>query len=353
MTKASLLKLLKTAQYPEDVFGNELVKTFREYARMLHPDLHPGDKAVEDGFKRLNDFKQIADTKTEAGTYGDRTAIGKPITLKTKKDVFTITELIAQGDLCQVYGGTDTKGERVAVKVCRSPANNDLVANEATRLKELWSAKGKDTPVMKHIPKLADAFILNQGSVNKQVVVLSRFEGYVSFADVLKAFPKGVPLADAAWMFNRLLGALVAAHQADIVHGAVLPSHVLIHAETHSGALLDWSYAVQAGQKIKAICPDQKTLYPHEVLDKKPATFGTDLYMAAKTFCALVSGDPTGQVVPALPRNILGLMRACWLSNVHRSQDVFELFADFKIALEDNFGKPKFRPFAMPPLVAA
>jgi hypothetical protein len=127
----------------------------------------------------------------------------------------------------------------------------------------------------------------------------------------------------------------------------------LIHAETHSGALLDWSYAVKAGQTIKAICPDQKTFYPPEVLEKKPATFGTDLYMATKTFCAVISGDPTGQKLPALPRNILGLMRACWMANVHRSQDVFELFEDFRNALQDNFGKPRFRPFAMPPSVAA
>lgn len=353
MTKASLLKLLKTAQYPEDIFGSELVKTFREYARMLHPDQHPGDSAAEDGFKRLNDFKMIADRKIEAGTYGDRTAIGKPITLKTKKDVFTITELIAHGDLCQVYGGTTNNGDHVAVKVCRSPANNDLVANEAARLKEMWSAPGKDTPVMKHIPKLIDAFVLNQGKVNKQVVVLNRFEGYVTLTEVINAFPKGVALADAAWMFNRVLGALVATHQAGIVHGAVLPRHCLIHVETHGGALLDWSYAVKNGECIKAIIPEKKAFYPSEVFEKKPATFGTDLYMAAKTFCALLSGDSTGQQLPMLPRNVMGLMRACWLSGPHRTQDVFELFEDFKKALEDNFGKPKFRHFVMPPPVAA
>lgn len=353
MTKTNLLNLLKDSQYPEDVFGTDLVQTFREYARMLHPDRHPGDKDAEDGFKRLNDFKEIADKKVTDGTYGDRTAIGKPIILKTKKDAFTITEMLAHGDICQVYGATDSRHNRVIVKVCRNPVNNDLVANEAARLKDLWNSAVKDKPVINSVPRLVDAFILNQGNVNKQVVILSRFDGFVSVASVIEAFPGGLPLADAAWMFNRLLGALLAAHQAGIVHGSVLPSHVMIHAETHSGALLDWSYAVKKGEKLKALSPNFKSFYPGEVFDKLPVSFGTDLYMAAKTFCALLSGDQTGTVIPAMPRNVLGLMRACWLSQPHRTQDVFELFEDFKNALQDNFGKPRFRPFSMPSAVAA
>jgi hypothetical protein len=46
--------------------------------------------------------------------------------------------------------------------------------------------------------------------------------------DVIERFPNGIPLENAAWMINRLLGALLAAHQSGLVHCAVLPSHVLV-----------------------------------------------------------------------------------------------------------------------------
>lgn len=360
MTKTEIvLHRLKTAKHPEDVFGDDgdVKDNYRLYAKMLHPDTNPGDKSAEEGFKRLGELYQVAEAKLANGTYGDRTAIGKPIILKTKKSTYTITELIGQGDLAQVYGATITDpgglldGQKVAVKVVRSPANNDLLLNEANRLKFMKDESPmRHKPVMKHVPELVDSFVLSQDKVNKQIVILKRLEDYVTLADVLEAFPKGLPLADAAWMFNRLLAALLAVHQSNLVHGAVIPAHVLIHPPSHNGVLIDWSYCVKQGEVVKAISPKWKEYYPAEVFEKKPVSYGTDLYMAACVFTKLVGGElGDNKALPAtIPRPIQGLMRACWLWPHHRTQDVFELFEDFKRALEDIFGKPTFRPFAMP-----
>ena len=51
--------------------------------------------------------------------------------------------------------------------------------------------------------------------------VLRAEAGYVSLAEVLRAYPSGLAPADAAWMFNRMLTALGIAHSLGIVHGAV------------------------------------------------------------------------------------------------------------------------------------
>ena len=54
----------------------------------------------------------------------------------------------------------------------------------------------------------------------------------------------GVDPRDAAWMWRRLLVALGFAHRAGVLHGAVLPEHVLIHPGEHGLVLVDWCYSV-------------------------------------------------------------------------------------------------------------
>jgi serine/threonine protein kinase len=360
MTKTALLKKLKDAKHPEDVFGEtaEAVKDdYREFAKLLHPDMNPKDKHAAEGFSLLGNFHAAAQKKLADGTWGDRGAIVKPIKLATKKAAYTITSVLAQGDFCTVYDATsDIKdAPSVIIKVVRSPANNDLLANEAKQLTFMKNdSPMKAKPVMKHVPQIVDSFVLNQGKANKQVVVLRKLENHVSLADVLKAYPNGLDLADAAWMFNRLLAALLAVHQSSLVHAAVLPPHFMIHPATHSGVLIDWSYCVPNAGTVKAISPGWKTFYPAEILEKRPVSFGTDLYMAANVFVMLVGGDWVNHAIPkTLPKPIQGLIRACWLTQRHRSSDVFELFEDFRKALQDTFGKPKFRQFVMPVAAAA
>lgn len=359
MTKPNLIKKLKQAKHPEDVFSSaDAAKDeFREYAKQLHPDRHPGDKFAEEGFKLLNDYWELAEKKIAAGSWGDKAAIVKPIKLATKKAAYTITGVLTQGDMCQVYDATsDVKDNpNVVVKVVRSPANNDLLANEAKQLNFMWKdSKMKSKPVMKHVPQIVDSFVLNQGAVNKQVVVLRKLEDYITIHDVLKAYPNGIDLADAAWMFNRLLAALMAIHQSDLVHAAVLPPHFMIHGPSHNGVLIGWSYAVPNAGTVKAISPGWKSYYPTEILEKRPVSPGTDLYMAANLFTHLIGGDWVNRTFPkTLPKPIQGLLRACWLSQRHRLGDAFELFEDFRRALQDIYGKPKFRPFNMPVAKAA
>lgn len=354
MTKKSLIKKLKDAKHPEDLFSSRdaVRDEFRDYAKLLHPDKNPNDKAAAEAFKTLNEFKELADLKLGQGTWGNKSAITKPIKLATKKASYVITGVCAQGDYCQVYEGTsDVKDSpNVVVKVVRNPANNDLLANEAKQLHFMHTAspmKGKAT--MKHVPILVDSFVLNQGKANKQIVVLQKLDGYVSLADVLKAYPNGLDLGDVAWIFNRLLGALMTVHQAGLVHAAVIPPHFMIHPASHNGVLIDWSYCVASEGTVKAVSPMWTTYYPDEVLEKRRVSPGTDLFMAANLFVHLVGGDWVGRKLPAkIPKPIQGLIRACWLSQRHRSSDAFELFEDFRRALQDIYGKPKFRPFPWP-----
>lgn len=319
---------VNSALVPEELFGDEpsgLSDAFRDLAKVLHPDAGGSAEA----FKKLSAFRDMAEQKIKDGTYGNRR---QPVVLTTKVGYFNLGTLITHGDLCEVFNGTNDKGQPVCIKITRSPANNDLVSNEAAKIKYL--------PESPHVPKLLDSFILTDKKINKQVNVLQSLGEFYSLRQVREAYPNGLHLGDAAWMFNRLLSALAVAHKQEVVHGAVTLDHFMIRPSDHNGVLIDWSYSVVNGQPLKAICANSFAVYPPEIWNKSPTTFGTDLYMAALLFRSLVANP--------LPRKILGLMEACVLGSKHRTTDVFELFHDFNSALRDTFGKPKFRPFVMP-----
>jgi hypothetical protein len=141
-------------------------------------------------------------------------------------------------------------------------------------------------------------------------------------------------------MFNRILGGLVLTHKCGYVHGALTPDHILIVPETHNGILIDWSYSVPVGEKIKAISPKWKGYYPAEVLTGHPSTFGVDLYMAARCASALLGTQPR-------PRLLAGFLRACLLGPRHRPQNAHETFVEFRELLATLFGKPTFRRFTL------
>jgi hypothetical protein len=357
-------KILKKAICPEDVFGDlngdqveSLKDAFRDWARLTHTDRYSTDadkKVAHECFTGFQKWHTVAKGKVTAGKYGDRTGMSK-VTVKTKTDVYEVTERIASGDLCEVYGAVNKAKKPVVLKVTRTPANNDMTANESTQLRYLvQSAPSKDLKAMRHIVTLLDSFELTQDKIKKRVNVFPRLDGYCTLQDVLDEYPEGIDVRDAAWMWNRLLTGLLVAHQAQVVHGAVIPKHFMICPSTpnaHDGILIDWSYAVRRGEKIKAICPTEKDFYPPEVFAKKPADYGVDIYMAAKVMIRLLGGTiiKDGATMPdTVPRPIKGLLKACLLAAGHRPKDVWDIFEDFEKTLKQLYGPRKFRPFAMP-----
>ena len=170
-----------------------------------------------------------------------------------------------------------------------------------------------------------------------------------SLAEVNKRFPKGIDPADGVWMFHRLLAALAKTHELGLVHGAVLPPHLLIRPEDHNGILIDWCYSVEIGGQIQAVSPPYKHYYPPEVLAKRPATPATDIYMAALILIELLGGDEYGhRPSPQTPRPLAALLKSCLLESPHRRpQDAWEVFEQSHELCKKLFGTPVFREFVM------
>ena len=346
MSLNELLLSLRKAQLPEDVFGESsdgLKDRYREMAKLAHPDLQKTKANAEEAFKLLNEWNRKAELKVKQGVYGDRSWM-EPVTLKTRKRSYTLLRRFSPGDVANVYSAVDGDRGDYAVKICRNPANNDLLDNEREILSYLWAdAKTKGLQATAHIVKFHDSFELAVGPTRKRVNVCRLASGYYSLAEVGAAFPNGIDMRDAAWMFNRILGALLVAQQAGVVHNAIIPEHVLIHPGKHNAKLCGWSYATRGRLPAFAYVARRAEFYAPEVLAKKPTTTATDLYMAVKTILSIV--HPV-----TIPRNISGLFKTCLLAQRNRPQDVWSLFEEFGRELVQAYGPNKFRTFTMPAL---
>ena len=176
--------------------------------------------------------------------------------------------------------------------------------------------------------------------VRRTATILERQRGFVSLAEVGNAYPGGIDTRDAAWMWRRLLTGLGWAHRAGVVHGAVLPEHVLIHPGEHGLVLVDWCYSVTPGGIIPALVTRRRADYPPEVPAKQPATAATDLFMATGLMLRLIK-DP-----PAAVRRFAAGCR--YDAPRMRPQDAWRLLEEFDELLADLYGPRRFRAFAMP-----
>ncbi len=366
-----LLALLMVKQSPGELFGElhgssheqllEARKVFRHLARLVHPDT--AAETTDAGqasaaFKKLSQLWEQAQAKINHDTYGKAASAFQPLVIHTARGQWTLERILTRGDLCTLYLGSvlDAQGKRrVLFKVPIQPQDNDLAANEARILRHLRA--GKNYQSARHfLSQLVDAFPYEEHATGilRQVIVLSYVDGLFSLTEVKQVYPQGIDVRDMAWIWRRLLIALDFAHSNGVIHGCVLPPHILIHPEEHGVMLIDWSYAVldpaNTHAWIKAISSPYRAWYPAEVFAREEPRPGLDLYMASKCMIDLLGGDPQAQTMPeSVPWQIQNHLRGCLLPRSHqRLQDAHILRQEFDELLERLWGPRRFHPFSMP-----
>ncbi|HVU67813.1 MAG TPA: serine/threonine-protein kinase [Ktedonobacteraceae bacterium] len=363
--------LLDKAQKPEEIFGEldgsqaeKLLaarKVFLRLAKLVHPDTAADttDAGLQGAaFKKLAQFWEQAQAKINHGTYGDISATFQPLVIRTARGQWKLERLLTHGDICNLYLGSslDERGKRrVLFKVPMQPQDNDLAANEAHILRHLRA--GENYHAARHfVSQLVDAFPYEEQATGivRHMTVLSYVDGLFSLKEVKEAYPQGIDVRDMAWIWRRLLIALDFAHTNRVIHGGVLPTHILIHPEEHGVVLIDWSYAVldpaHTHAWIKAISSPYRAWYPPEVFTREEPRPGLDLFMASTCMIDLLGGDPRQQSMPeSVPWQIQNHLRSCLLPRAHqRLQDVRILRQEFDALLERLWGPRTFHPFSMP-----
>jgi hypothetical protein len=356
-------RILERATTPEDVFGQmtgtseEMLEAgrtlFRQLAKVLHPDLYTGTAQWAQAnlaFTQLARFWEQARTKIASGTYGTQSAF-TPFLLQTSTTTYTVERLLARGDICALYVGyAKGPGSRI-LKIPLQPGDNDLPANEARILKHLQASP--DYAQLRHfVSQLVESFAYQEKSsgITRQINVLEHIDGLHSLKEVCTVYPRGIDPRDMAWIWRRLLVALGFAHASGVIHGAVLPTHILLQPREHGVVLIDWSYAVREGELISAISGEYRPWYPAEVFAHEEPLPGLDIFMAACCMFNLLGGDPLKQTLPAsVPKPLASYLQRCTLAHPgQRPQDARLLLSEFDALIARLWGPRTFREFVMP-----
>jgi len=355
----TLLDRLASSYRPEDIFGTfgnalladrlaALKHRFNEFVSMIHPDKNPSLKDPGFYMNRLLAFRKEADTLLKSGDYGKPRKPPVDAILRSRTGVYTLIEKYCGGEVSNLYlAETETK-TKCLLKIVRAPSDNDLLDNEARFLANIHGKDDAKAPIFqKYFPKLLDSFPMIEGGKHRRVNVLDVAEGYFSLAEVRTAYPDGLDVRDAAWMIRRAFEGLGWIHSHNLVHGAVLPEHVLVDPVGHGARIVGWSYAVQSGQRLTAISASRKDMYPASVLKKAPATSVLDVQLIGECAALLVS-DRKGKVRSDVPANVDAFFTVCRSGGIKNGWDAYRVYDE---VLEKNFGKRKYRAFTMPPRV--
>lgn len=359
VTTIHALDAILNATRPEEIFGalttgserREVQERYRQLGALVHPD-HCDDARADEAMAKLNIYYRAARKAVDNGSYAKRPVMVDAVTIRTRRHTYRVNDFYAAGDCTNVYAATyaDDEGEHDGlVKIVRNPRDGDLVSNEARTLKTLLSDPATFDDISPYISGYKEAFAYKPAGERKarQGIAFTRMPNLYTLTQVREHYPGGVSAKDAAWMFRRLLMALGFTHQMGIVHGAVLPEHVLIEPDLHGLVLIDWKHSVPVGGVMTAIPSGHQEFYPDEVMSKEPATAATDIFMAAQVM-RYVMGMDAARPEMLVPRQIRSFMRGTALPvQSRRPQDAFELKDEYDELIERLWGPRRFRPFSM------
>ena len=247
--------------------------------------------------------------------------------------------------------------ERVIVKTLRATEDADLLLREQRVLTRL---ERSEAPGHSYFRSLLPQRIAHGEATwdHGDAVLTSVFRwrsGFVyTLADVARAFTEGVDPRAAVWMWRRLLELLGWVHRSGVVHGAVLPEHVLIHPRHHGVTLVGWSMAAQRYRRppeaIGGWVEAARSFYPAQALRGGEAQPATDLTMAARTVVHILGGDPkAGTYPPSVPTPLAALLTRFAASDPSDStRDAWELQRQVAAAAHAVWGPPKYVKFRMP-----
>jgi len=324
MTTLEAIVRIEKAVGPEALLGKGNPDLgYKRLAKLVHPDVAPATLKERAGraIIKLNRLRDQLNNKLPAHTC----RIGK----------WSIKEPLIKGDLCDLYRVESSKHPEAVMKIVRRADDSDLLEAEAAALKKITAFKHEEAAKFQHyFPVLLESFLASRRRAN----ILTPADG-LTLSEIHGAFSGKLGFRHVVWMMNRLLSALGYAHCMGLVHGGVLPSHLLYQIEDHHMVLVDWCYCRKISEPIRAVVTAHKESYPPEVIRKKPATPATDIYMAAQ--CMLALAD--------IPKRFRPVFDWCLApSPSSRPQHAWDLQERWATLAEEEYGPPRFVPLTIP-----
>lgn len=343
MTAVPYFEQVESAKTPADLFvdPDKARSIYRRLARIVHPDANGSEPRAVDAFAKLSMFWDEYNGKsTKPRVAAGPSNAPRGMVFESKRHTFFVGDLAKRTDFANIYPAEYIDGtihRYAALKIPRSPKNNDLIENEVRALKTL--KEGVPERYQMFHPSTIDTFIHRDKANGKQrrAIVTNALPGFVSLREVLDAYPEGLHGRHIAWITRRLFPALDVAHETGITHGAVFPENVMIHPTDHGVVLINWAYSQPMNTKLKAAVPYYKDEGWYGLSLNKKLDHRLDIKLAARTMEAML-GEQSAKPFRAF-------FNGC---KVASTPTAAELFLEFEELLTRVYGERKYVPFEMP-----
>lgn len=349
---------INAAATPEELFGPipgadrnsqrlALQRRFRELALPVHPDrlseLWEAERSqAEAAFWRLVLFSKSLEQ-----------ALSLPMSSappQERRFVSPIAELVCEpqafagGDFSEIWRGRTTTGMKIIVKIAREKADNSWIEKEAKTLDIL--AQDKDLePLRRFLPEVIADF--DEGG--RRALLFDDIPDLLSVRELISLFPNGMPPADATWVARRIVAQASAAAMAGMVHGALLPDHVLVGVRNHEPRHIGWGHAVPLGGRLSHVLDRYRDYYAPELFDRAPADTTMDIYSAGQTIRRLLGGDPKTKSLPkAVPAPLAVIVGRLTEDRPERRYQSGKEALDALSGVARSLWGKRYRPLAIP-----
>lgn len=269
---------------------------------------------------------------------------------------WALDKFIAHGEFSDVYTGLRARWptELVIVKLLRDRQSAALFDNEWEALQVLHSsdAFGMDTFTTLIPQPVKNGDITTGSHAGTRVNIFRWTSGFHrTFEEVVQTYPQGIPPRASIWIWRRILEVLSFIHNSGMVHGAVLPPHLLVQENEHGVLMVGYSSAGHSGEKLRTRFDHFESFYPQPARSFSTLTPQLDLIMSARCLVAMLGGDPrTGSLPAAVPKRLAGIIRRIALAESVGSarENAWTLREELGVIANEVFGTPQFIPIVMP-----
>jgi hypothetical protein len=248
---------------------------------------------------------------------------------------WTSLGLVARGEIADVLLVECARwpAERALLKVLRDSADLPMLELE-------WRALHALRDLVPRVPDpIARGRVEGGPHSGSQAELLRWVPGFEhTLEDVRAAFPAGVDAHAAVWMWRRLLELLGSLHGSGMVHGAVLPQHLLVEQGEHGLRLVGYGCADRPGAPLAAVVSRYEELYPRELLERQLLQPAHDVSMSARCIAFVL-----GSAAPARLRALLDSVGAG-----EHAGDARALHRELGSLARELYGPPSFHPLVMP-----
>lgn len=275
-------------------------------------------------------------TSPEANGFGRTLALGE--------SRWAQGEQVAAGEISDVFEGLRARWptERVLIKRARAREGGEQLEREWDVLQRLRDSRAPGAEVFNS--RIPQPVALGRNG-DAPAMAVRRIPGFRhTFAAVHDAYPAGVDPHAAVWMWRRILEVLSFVHASGMVHGAILPEHLVVEDGEHGVQVIGFRCAGAAGDEIRGVTAARESFYPKWLLAKRRLSPQADLAMSAQCIAHVLV--PERREVPdelaALVWEIAGAARSDSLG------DAWALRERVGAVAKMLFGPPSFHPLPMP-----